>query len=107
MLINYLNLILHATISQVISIIRLATIDIMHYTPREVGPQLFDPVYLTLKLTILIQVEKLLFSEAGRLAQRRLVSGVRLNRLEATVSATFNLPYSGGSVLLQTSLTKE
>lgn len=42
--------------------------------------------YASLILTPWLQVEKLLFSQAGRLAQRRLAHGKKLNHLECTVS---------------------
>jgi urease gamma subunit len=55
----------------------------MHYTPREVRP-----FKLLHQIDVLItheQVEKIVFSQAGHLAQRRLAKGVRLNCLEAKV----------------------
>lgn len=56
------------------------------YTPRSMYS---SAALMVLRLTTLEKVEKLLFSQAGRLAQRRLANGKKLNHLEATVSSNY------------------
>jgi hypothetical protein len=54
-------------------------------TTRPVRYIFLNPCALLI-LTSWLQVEKLLFSQAGRLAQRRLAYGKKLNHLESSVS---------------------